>query len=297
MIRTEPRLAWTTPAGATVPEPAPPRSRAGMGEALWGLALSVLFHAALVGGAGGLALATQNRALPTALEVAIVTAAPELDAKPPQPPQPAVDAPPTPTPKPEPPAPVPDKAETAKAETAKVEAAKAEPPAAPPPAPPPQQAAASSPTPPAPEATEAAPERPPVAKPAAPPPAHLEPRQQTAMRPPVVSGRGVTGSAHGTEHEADNGTIIHADVSPPPEYPRIAIQLGEEGTVYLAVEVGSDGLPRQVAVQRSSGFGSLDEAAVRAMQRWRFAPLHGAEQGKSVTIYVPMAFHLKHSGG
>jgi hypothetical protein len=33
------------------------------------------------------------------------------------------------------------------------------------------------------------------------------------------------------------------------------------------------------------------------MQRWRFAPLHGAEQGKSVTIYVPMAFHLKHSGG
>ncbi len=48
--------------------------------------------------------------------------------------------------------------------------------------------------------------------------------------------------------------------------------MGEEGTVTLRVLVGTDGLPRSVTVQRSSGHARLDEQAVWAMKRARFKP-------------------------
>ena len=61
-------------------------------------------------------------------------------------------------------------------------------------------------------------------------------------------------------------------VPPPIEVPLASRRLGEQGLVQLRVLVGVDGLPRQVSVQRSSGFTRLDEQAVSAMRRARFKP-------------------------
>jgi protein TonB len=52
-------------------------------------------------------------------------------------------------------------------------------------------------------------------------------------------------------------------VPPPIEVPLASRRLGEQGLVQLRVLVGVDGLPRQVSVQRSSGFARLDEQAPR----------------------------------
>ena len=61
-------------------------------------------------------------------------------------------------------------------------------------------------------------------------------------------------------------------VPPPIELPLASRRLGEQGVVLLRVLVDIDGLPRQVSVQRSSGFVRLDEQALSAMKRARFKP-------------------------
>ncbi|MCY4486211.1 MAG: energy transducer TonB [Deltaproteobacteria bacterium] len=78
-----------------------------------------------------------------------------------------------------------------------------------------------------------------------------------------------------------------------PRYPRKARRAGWEGTTLLKVLVNPDGAPGRVAVERTSGFDILDEAAVKAVRRWRF---HAARRGVaplSSWVRIPVAFRLE----
>lgn len=55
-----------------------------------------------------------------------------------------------------------------------------------------------------------------------------------------------------------------------PRYPASARMRGEEGVVGVTVETDDQGRARQVTVTSPSGFSSLDQAAVDAVQRVRF---------------------------
>lgn len=79
----------------------------------------------------------------------------------------------------------------------------------------------------------------------------------------------------------------------PPEYPALARKRGWEGKVLLAVEVASDGFVQAVRVQTGSGHDLLDEAALRAVRKWRFQP--GTRDGEPVAmqVLVPVHFILK----
>lgn len=57
-----------------------------------------------------------------------------------------------------------------------------------------------------------------------------------------------------------------------PVYPAASLRAGEEGSVLLRIFVDPNGRPQQVLVDRSSGHSRLDDAAVKAVQRWRFQP-------------------------
>jgi len=57
-----------------------------------------------------------------------------------------------------------------------------------------------------------------------------------------------------------------------PPYPKRAREMGWEGTVVLRVEVKPDGTVEAASVHRTSGYLTLDEAALIAVKRWRFAP-------------------------
>lgn len=59
----------------------------------------------------------------------------------------------------------------------------------------------------------------------------------------------------------------------PPRYPMESRRSGEQGTVVLALTVGTDGGVANIAVQRSSGFPRLDDAARGAVRTWRWAPI------------------------
>lgn len=80
----------------------------------------------------------------------------------------------------------------------------------------------------------------------------------------------------------------------PPGYPRRARAAGMQGTVEIEVTVGADGRVRRALVSGSSGHALLDDEALKAVKRWRFAPARDAS-GRAVadTLIVPIEFDLE----
>jgi protein TonB len=80
--------------------------------------------------------------------------------------------------------------------------------------------------------------------------------------------------------------------NPEPAYPALARRRRQEGVVLLAVLVDAAGRPESVEVQTSSGFDSLDAAAVAAVKDWEFEP--GRRDGEPVAsrVEVPIQFQL-----
>jgi protein TonB len=81
-------------------------------------------------------------------------------------------------------------------------------------------------------------------------------------------------------------------VQPAPVYPPTARRQRLEGEVVLRVDVDEDGLPSAVAVQRGSGSVALDEAAMVAVKRWRFAPALSNGRPIVASVAVPVRFRL-----
>jgi len=80
--------------------------------------------------------------------------------------------------------------------------------------------------------------------------------------------------------------------NPPPVYPTLARERGEEGTVLLEVEVLASGRCGTVAVLESSGHALLDEAAVYAVRQWVFKPARRWHQPVPFWVEIPITFRL-----
>ncbi len=78
----------------------------------------------------------------------------------------------------------------------------------------------------------------------------------------------------------------------PPSYPEIARRNGWEGRVLVRVEVSADGRPISTAIAKSSGYGVLDQSALRAVKSWRFQPRTVAGIPTAGSVEVPVNFAL-----
>lgn len=78
----------------------------------------------------------------------------------------------------------------------------------------------------------------------------------------------------------------------PPTYPEIARRKGWEGRTIVRVDVSPDGRATKVSIARSSGYGVLDQAALRAVKQWRFQPRTIAGVPSAGTVEVPVNFGL-----
>ena len=58
----------------------------------------------------------------------------------------------------------------------------------------------------------------------------------------------------------------------PPRYPVESRRKKEQGTVELTLVLGLDGKVESISVAGSSGFARLDQSALEAVRRWRWAP-------------------------
>lgn len=79
---------------------------------------------------------------------------------------------------------------------------------------------------------------------------------------------------------------------PPPVYPKPSIEREEEGVVLVRALVDPAGAPQRVVIWQSSGFALLDEAALEAVQGWRFEPMVRDGRAAASWVQVPVRFRL-----
>jgi protein TonB len=82
------------------------------------------------------------------------------------------------------------------------------------------------------------------------------------------------------------------EINPYPVYPEIARRKGQEGTVELEVLVLLDGSVGEVKLSVSSGFKSLDRAALKAIRYWQFKPARSYGLPVEDRVTVPVSFSL-----
>jgi protein TonB len=107
-------------------------------------------------------------------------------------------------------------------------------------------------------------------------------------------GAGSAGAADGGAGD-DPNSVAHADYArnPPPVYPAAARRREQQGTVTVRVLIGADGSVESAEVAESSGFDSLDDAALDTVRsRWRFVPARHGGLAVESWVLVPIRFAL-----
>ena len=82
------------------------------------------------------------------------------------------------------------------------------------------------------------------------------------------------------------------DLNPRPKYPEVARRRGQQGIVLLEVSVQADGGVEMAAIVESSGYKSLDRAALCAVRRWQFRPATSLGFPVASRVVVPVDFIL-----
>lgn len=140
----------------------------------------------------------------------------------------------------------------------------------------------------------------PVEPPAAEPPAPAPPAPEPSAQNPPVAAPGPPADQPSDAQPATPSVMAMQPArftgpglaNPGPEYPRSARRRGDEGTVVLRVTVSVAGLPQQIQIRSSSGSETLDQAAIEAVEGWRFIAAQRGNIAVAATIDVPIAFRL-----
>ena len=78
-----------------------------------------------------------------------------------------------------------------------------------------------------------------------------------------------------------------------PRYPTIARRRKQQGVVMLDVVVDKEGHPEIIKVLTSSGFATLDKAAIAAVKLWEFEPEQRNNQLVRSRVHIPVVFQLR----
>jgi len=117
----------------------------------------------------------------------------------------------------------------------------------------------------------------------------------TPSAQPVVDSRPTENKAPVPETYTEANFKANYGTNPKPNYPLLAVSRGWEGKVLLRVNVSAEGLSLSVAVHQSSGHESLDDAAVEAVEKWKFIPAKKGDKAVPCTVIVPINFTLNNN--
>lgn len=78
-----------------------------------------------------------------------------------------------------------------------------------------------------------------------------------------------------------------------PTFPQSLLRKGVGGRVVCAVVVGPDGRVNSATIKQSSGNGGLDDAALKAVRKWKFKPAVRGGKTIQATALVPFNFEVK----
>jgi len=92
----------------------------------------------------------------------------------------------------------------------------------------------------------------------------------------------------------DYGAIVSNAVAKKKVYPRLALMRRWQGTSELKLQVGADGNIKALTVSHSSGFGILDDQAMKMVKDSIPLPtLPDALRGREFALDIPVAFKLQ----
>jgi protein TonB len=115
------------------------------------------------------------------------------------------------------------------------------------------------------------------------------PVPQPAPSPPPVSKGDNTSPIMATSVEYLRPPVV--------TYPAAARQARATGTAHIRALVETDGHVREVTVERSSGYASLDKAARESVMGALFRPYMHDGVARAAVVIVPVDFSLKVRGG
>lgn len=90
------------------------------------------------------------------------------------------------------------------------------------------------------------------------------------MNAPLVSSLLVAAASVAAPIASATDVCAPHVIQSPTKYPLRSQLRGQEGTVYISVQIDENGQARSTRLQRSSGYRLLDHAATASVQDWRF---------------------------
>ncbi len=112
-----------------------------------------------------------------------------------------------------------------------------------------------------------------------------------------------TGSNVLASEPAEGSVAVQTFVPPvrtevkPPRYPHISWRRGNEGWVHLSYMVDPEGVPYDIAVTASSNDKKFEEAAIRAVEKWRYEPGRLGETPIDAGTNMMVTFELENVTG
>jgi len=115
-----------------------------------------------------------------------------------------------------------------------------------------------------------------------------------SVRPSTHSASTPTRSLGSTQGSTTVSQMARPDYAhnPKPDYPIALRDRGISGVVWFRVWVDAKGHPQEIEVAKGSGYRLFDEAALRAVQRWRFIPAKDAQQRLASWVEFAVRFVL-----
>lgn len=115
--------------------------------------------------------------------------------------------------------------------------------------------------------------------------------------PGQAGGFGVGSNGHGeagvkAKKGVTRATPLGYGDNPAMPYPRTARRRGWQGEVLLRVSVSENGQVLSARVEKSSGYGILDDTALQQVSNWRFRPAQRNGIPRQDTVIVPVHFQL-----
>lgn len=86
---------------------------------------------------------------------------------------------------------------------------------------------------------------------------------------------------------------VNESANPRPVYPELARKRGQEGIVRVRCQVNDIGIVTGISLAQSSGHKLLDDAALKAVRKWRFKPALYNGQPVAGSLIVPVEFRLR----
>lgn len=78
-----------------------------------------------------------------------------------------------------------------------------------------------------------------------------------------------------------------------PVYPEAARRAGQQGKILMKVQFGTTGIPEMITVDQSSGYSTLDSAAIDSVKAMRIDPYVVDGKASPVTVAIPLQFILQ----